>query len=105
MDIINEKTTSYLTATFLDKDGNQVAPASMTYRIDCLTTGRSVRASTDVGTPAAAQLITLTSDDTAIIDATNDKEVKEVTVIGTYGASDEVTSRYRYVVQNLTGVT
>jgi len=104
MDVVNEKSTSYLGVTFKDNTGAQSSPSGVTYRIDCLTTGQSVLAVTSA-TAGAAITITITPDNNAIINPGNNQETKRVTVIGSYNAADEVTGQYDYIVQNLTGVS
>lgn len=100
LEVVNEGSTAYLTVTFLDKDGNQAAPTSITYRIDCLTTGTQVKGDTVV-TPAAQVEITLGADDNAIQDQTNENEERLVTIEASYGASDGVKDSYRYILRNL----
>lgn len=101
---VNEATTAYLTVTFLDKDGAQAAPSSVSYRIDCLTTGAAVRASTPV-TPAASQVeITLDATDNAMQSTGNLTERRRVTVTASYGVGDQVQEQYDYLVKNLSEV-
>lgn len=100
---INEKTTSYLTVDFLDKDGLPSAPTSVSYRVDCITTNTEIRADTAI-TPGASVEITLDSDDNLIINQDNDKELRRVTVTGVYGPKNEINSKYDYWVNNLSGI-
>ena len=101
---VPEKTTAYLTVSFLDKAGAPAIPASVTYRIDCLTTNTAILADTAL-TPAASIEITLTPAQNAIINQANALEAKRVTVKATYGASDALNDEYDYLVKNLSGVT
>lgn len=103
MPSVNEKTTSYLTVTFKDKAGAQVAPASATYRIDCLTTGTAIKVETALA-PAAQIEITITPTENRIVVAANARESRRVTVVGVYGAADQVTAHYDYDVENLSGI-
>ena len=103
-DIINENSTGYATATFLNKDGGAVSPVSAVYQIDCITTGTAIRASTPL-TPAPAIEITLDANDTAIIDDCNQYEKRLVTVTATYGLGDTINETYTYLVKNLKFVT
>ena len=103
MDVINEGTTGYLTVTFLDKDGVAVAPASVSYRIDCLTTGTAVVGATSV-TPGTSVEIQLTAANNAIL-GNLPRERRRVTVTGTYSGSQAVTHQYDYEVRNLSAVT
>ena len=56
---VNERTTSYLTAAFRDKNGVLAIPGSVTYRIDCVTTNTVVLAATAL-TPATEIEIAIT---------------------------------------------
>jgi len=97
---VNEGSTAYLEVDFLDKDDAAATPSAVTYRIDCLTTGAAVRASTSL-TAGSSIEITMTPADNAIQDQANDYERRLVTVEATYGASDSVNSEHEYVVRNL----
>lgn len=97
---VKERTTTYLTATFKDKAGAAQAPATAKYRIDCLTTGVAIRAETALA-PAGAVEITLTKDDTRIVNAQNVREIRRVTVMASYSATDEVNEEYDFDVLNL----
>lgn len=100
LDIVDEGSTSELTVEFKDKDGQPAAPATLTYRVDCLTNDQEVRGDT-VLTPAATVTIKLTPTDNAIIDQGNDVEERLVTVKAGYGADDAENRDYRYAVRNL----
>lgn len=99
----NEQTSGQVTITFRDAAGALAAPASATYRIDCLTTGSVVRASTALGAGSSVT-INLTSTDTAIVQTANQYEIKSITVVGIYGAGDQVTQDVQYAVKNLRSV-
>lgn len=101
---VPEKTTAYLTVSFLDKNGAPDIPASVAYRIDCITTNAQILGDTALP-PAAAIEITLTPAQNAILNQANPRESKRVTVKATYAASDALNDEYVYVVKNLAGVT
>ena len=103
MHIVPQRTTAYLTVTFRAKDGVAVAPESVDYRIDCLTTSTAIKASTAVS-PAATVEIVLSADDNDIVDETNTREARRVTVTAVYGAGDEANDEFDYAVKNLSGV-
>lgn len=98
----NENTTRYITATFLNKDESEEAPASARYRIDNVTNDSVVLAWTAIATPAAIEEIVITPAQNAIVTPANPQEVIEVTVEGTYSASDKVTNKIQYILLNLT---
>jgi hypothetical protein len=97
---VNEGTTCYLQVDLKDKANVVQAPNSVTYRIDCLTTGTVVRADTSVA-PAASIEIVLTPADTAIHDPTNEIEEKRVAGRAVYGVNDAVTFEFFYSVRRM----
>ena len=97
---VNEKTSAYLTVAFLDKAGVAAIPASVTYRIDCLTTGTAILADTSL-TPASSIEIAITPAQNAILSDGNASETKRITVKASYGVSDGVNAQYDYTVTNL----
>ena len=101
---VNEGSTAYVTATFRNKAGVVALPTGVTYRIDCITSGTQVRDTTSA-TPATSVEITLTPADNAILDPRRSRELRRVTVTGTYGDSDAVREQYDYWVRNLSQVT
>ena len=95
-----ERTAGTLTVSFKDVAGALAAPTSVTYQIDCVTTGQSVRAST-AATAGATSVIAISSSDTAILNSGNQSEIKKVTVNATYGVGDEIHQEFHYSVRNL----
>lgn len=104
MPTVNEKSTSYVTATFKDKAGAAQTPSTVTYRIDCLTTGAVILSDTSL-TPASSIEITITATQNAMQLAGNLRETRRVTVRATYGVGDSINDQYDYDILNLTGVT
>ncbi len=97
---VDERTTSYLTVAFKDKTGAAALPTAASYRIDCLTSGRVIRASTALA-PSSSIEITLTPGDNTIQVPGNTLETRRVTVHAEYGAGDEINDQYDYDVVNL----
>lgn len=104
LESVDEGSAAELTVTFKDKDGQPEAPASLTYRVDCLTNNQQVRGDTALS-PAATVTIQLTPSDNAIIDQNNAKEKRLVTVKANFGADDADNREYTYEVKNLIKVT
>lgn len=100
MEEVNEKSTKYLSLAFKDEAGAPVAPASIAYRVDCLTTGAAIRASTPVS-PAASITIELTPTDNTIQNAANILELRRVTVTATYGGTKQDVRQFDYALRNL----
>lgn len=101
---VNEGSTAYLTIEFADKDGLPAVPNTVTYRIDCMTTGTAILASTSL-TPASSLEITLSATYNRIIAQDNKYEKRLVTVVAGYAGSEALTSEYTYLVKNLSKVT
>lgn len=102
---VKEGSTAYLDVTFKDKDGAPAAPASFTWRLDCITTGAEVVADTVISAPQATHTITIPVSANVMQVASNRKEQKRVTVRATYGADDGINDDYVYEVVNLSQVT
>ena len=83
-------TTSYLTANFFDEDGNPSAPISVSYKVDNLDTGATIRGSTSA-TPSTNVEITLTADvDNVAPTSPNAYDTRRVTVTGVYASAQTV---------------
>lgn len=104
MDRVAEKSTAYLTVSWLDRNGAAAAPASVSYRIDNPSSGAAVRADTSASA-GTTTLITLTPADNTLAAQTVAREARRVTVTGTYGADDAVRTQFDYEVVNLGLVT
>lgn len=102
MDIVNEGTTGYLTVSFYDKTGALAAPSTVSYRIDCLSSGTEIVDDTSVS-PASSVEIQLTAANNAIVSGLP-RERRRVTVTGTYSGDQAVTHQYDYEVRNLSAV-
>lgn len=101
---INEQTASWLELSFYDKDGDPVIPVSLSYRIDCLTTGAEIVDDTGVS-PAAEVEIKLSSTVNSIQDQTNAYERRRITITATHGANDFDITKYVYRIVNFGAVT
>lgn len=100
MKLVAERSTAYLTLSFVDKAGALAAPSALQYRIDCKTSMQVVRDWTS-WPPGPSVEIVLSPDDNAMQDAGNDSERRLVTVIAAYGLADEVRDTFEYYVRNL----
>ena len=100
VDVVNERTTAYLTVSFKDKTGALVAPSTVTYSVYCMSNAQELRADTSLA-PGATVEIVLGASDNAIVNAANGRERRRVTVKSTYGAGDELNDQFEYYVQNL----
>lgn len=100
MKTVPEKTTSYVTVTFRDKNGNLAVPVSARYRVDDKKSGAEIRTWTALGAASSIE-ITMNADDNTIYDADQPYETRVVTVEATYGSSDLLTETYEYQLRNL----
>lgn len=97
--VVKEKRRATLTVRFLNEHGQLQMPATVQYRIDCLSSGAQVRDWTDV-TPGPTVQIPIPSEDNRIL-AGLDRELRRVTVVASYGDGELVPDEYDYVVKNL----
>ena len=104
MEMVNEGTTSYLSANFKNKLGVDQEPTEVYYRIDDIASGTVIRAATSID-PASTVEIEVTSTDNRILNQSQSSENRRITVVASYGDDDKVTSEYVYRVQSLSGVT
>jgi hypothetical protein len=77
-------------------------PASVRYRIDCLTTRTTVKDWTTVS-PASSVTVTVTGAENEIIDDANTYEWRQLTVEADTGLSDQYRGSRQWRVENLYG--
>jgi hypothetical protein len=104
LDVVYEGSTSYLTITFHDKNGEPVAPGAITWKAHDHDTGTVLQAETAVEIPAATIEITIPPAVNTLVKATKTTEVRVITIRASYGLADVITDEHRYVVRNLAGV-
>lgn len=102
--VINERTSAYLTVVFRDRNGAPATPTALSYRIDCLSTSTEILAPTALALASTVE-IHLTPTQTRIVSPANAHEQRRVTVSASYGAADGLNDEYDFVVRNLSGVT
>lgn len=100
MEDINEKSTAFVVVDFFGEDGLPAAPVTLSYRIDDVHTGAAVRAITALA-PSPSVEIKLTPEDTTIINAMRENEVKRVTIVAGYGIGDGFQDQFDVRVKNL----
>lgn len=105
MDVVNERSTLVVTASFYDENKNPVVPTAGTYRIDDADSGFEILADTDLPALAVAVDIGLTPDQMRILVATHAFETRLLTVKFAYGEAKQGTGEYRFMIRNLMGVT
>lgn len=97
---INERTTGYVQTSLYNAQDQLEAPVSLTYRIDCLTTGEAIKADTALPVSSVVS-VTLSPEDTRIINQRNTQEKRRITFRAGYGASDELNDTVDFIVKNL----
>ena len=102
----NYKEGQSFTATFkfFDSGFAPSTPATARYRIDCLTSGVTIRDWT-VLTPTQSIDIAVTPTDNAIQNSQNPSERKQIVVQSNYGTDTQSVQSSDWTVENLQGVT
>lgn len=101
LESVKERSTAWLTVAFFDENGDAVSPASITYRVDDVSSGASLRDTTSVA-PAATIEIKLNAEDNRILNQANAVEMRAVTLRAAFGLDDECNDVAVYQVENLT---
>lgn len=108
MDVINEKSSWFVTCAFADEEGAAVTPSSGSYRIDNLEADGSyaeVRAETPFAPSGPEHEIEITAAENAMLDQGRASETRVLTVTFSYGADRQGTAEYRYIVRNLGSIS
>ena len=98
---VDEQSTAYLTTTFRDKAGVAAQPTSAHYVIHDGDSDTEIRASTTLTVSAGVVEITLNKADNTMNDSSKVTETRKVTVVGLYGAGDEINKVFKYRLNNL----
>lgn len=103
MQTVNESSTITVPVAFYDKNGDPETPASITYRIDDVSSGAEIVSDTSM-TPATSVDITVSANDNAILNANRRMEARRMTITAAYGASEQATEVVYWQVKNLVRV-
>lgn len=103
---VNQNDSFQIPVAFKDEAGVAVVPTSISYQIIDVETGTTVRAATPITPTASAVTITLTYDDTALVNSGRRSEERVVRVTAVYGtdaAGDprQKTDEYSFLVVKL----
>lgn len=105
LDENNERSTYFVTVSFIDEDGNPVTPNAATYRVDRPELKIAVLAATAISPLGTTADLELTEEENRIYKQRNSSEIQEVTVEFDYDSSTKHgTGKYRYRILNLYGV-
>ncbi len=98
--VINEGTTCYIAASFCDQDGVELAPSSISYRIDDEESGDVLQEPTGVP-PASSVEIRVPPAINAMHDASKSSEVRVATIVAVYGDGDAIVEEVKWCIRNL----
>ena len=94
--------SSFTATAYFRSAGAASAPTAAKYRVDCLTTGKTLTDWTTL-TPAVSNSITLTATHNAIQDQSNMFEKKQLTVASDPDTSTQTRDTMVYKVENIRG--
>jgi len=100
-EIINERTTSYLTVTALDADDIPAQPTSATYTVMDRESTMVIKENIPLTFVDGVVIIKLDIYDSQIIDPNNKREYRRVSIDIIYGDDDELHDDYLFTVANL----
>lgn len=103
---VNQNDSFQIPVAFKDETGVAVVPTSISYQIIDVETGTTVRTATTITPAASSVTITLTYDDTALVNSGRRSEERVVRVTAVYGtdvAGDPIqkTDEYSFLVVKL----
>jgi hypothetical protein len=101
---VTERSRLPLTFKLFDGDTLPATPATLRYRIDCETTGKTLQDWTTL-TPASVVSLVVPSSINAIQSRANPYELKTFTVEANTGTDNAFNDAYSWRVKNLFGVT
>jgi hypothetical protein len=104
METVPERSRKSWRVTFTDDDGEVVAPTTIRYRVHDEDSGTELVAWTAV-TPSGRVTITIPASANRILDNTNTREIKVLTVQSDESTDNQQSSQERYQVLNLSGFT
>ena len=102
VDIVNEGTAAQVTVTAYDLAGDNVAPATLHYKINDVNTGAEVLELTEIATPGLSTAIPILPAHNAIINPSLRQEPKWLTVIADKDDPEsKAMGQFTYYVKNM----
>jgi hypothetical protein len=98
---VTEGSTTWVSVAFLDREGVPQAPATISYRVDCLTTGTVMLAATSATPTGTTLTVRVPGNLNRIVNRTNATEVRRLTVKAGYGVDDELVGSVDWFVAPL----
>lgn len=105
MQVVKEESTAFILVEFANKEGAPESPDTISYQVHDLDTGTVLQVPTAVDTPAAAVEIILGPEVNVIVKEGKVKEAHRLTVIATYGLSDQQTGEFVFYIQSMGAVS
>ncbi len=102
MSIYNEGDSFSIRVKLFDEDGAAVVPDTARYKIEDLTSGRNIRAYTDLAV-AAEMDVSITSSDNVILSERSRLERRQLVIQTNHGEDDQRVGTYEWDVRNLQG--
>ncbi len=99
---VKERNSIGVTAYFRDSSNAASAPTTVHYRIDDLTTGTNILAWTSVSA-AVSVSITVKSAENKIVDQSNKRERRQITVSADKGTTTETRDTSEWFIENIGG--
>lgn len=104
-DCVKEKSQLPITVYFRDRATRAaVSPTTVSYRLDCLTTGQQLKDWTGA-TPGSSVTITVTPTENAIQFNGNNREKKQLTIVADQDLATQFLETFVYEVENVYGTT
>jgi hypothetical protein len=102
---VNEKTDFGFRLTFYDFDGVEVTPSSITYRIDDVKSGNTIKGDTVVVPAGSPYDLEIDDADNTMVDATRNFEIRRITLTYLYSTGKTGRDEIIYKVNNLKKIT
>lgn len=97
---VPESSAARLLVELRDAEGELADPANLWYEIRCLTNNTQVKALTEIPGATAKTTIQLEAADNALIDVSNSRERRSITVIANKDLAGQLLDEFRYAVLN-----
>ena len=98
---VNENRQAFITVRPVDRNGVLYTPTTARYRLDDHKTKQAIIAWTSIVTMSTSMLITIPATSNTILNDSNAREKKVVTVETDFGTATANTEDYEYWLQNL----
>ena len=98
---VNENRQAFITVRPVDRNNVLATPTTARYRLDDYKTKQEIIAWTTIASPSSEMLITIPATSNTIINNSNAREKKVVTVETNFGTATANTEDFEYWLRNL----